>query len=158
MLYKNQKGYNPLEGHKDPTSVIIGIINLDSRSLNEQQVQSNKRFNVKSVGECIIEIYFNEGKIPHFHIYNKDHSFESCIRIYENMYFSHGGKYRSVFNKSQCKQLNEYLKQPCPKFFNKLSIWEVIAGYWESECDDTYPHKTDKQPDYSTMDTFRDVI
>ena len=153
-----KKDYKQLEDHKDSKSVILGSINFEDSILTERQVQAKSRFSPKGVGECIIEIFANEGQIPHFHIHNKDNSFSTCIRLYENLYFSHGGKYIDTFNSSQCRKLNEYLKQPCPQFFNKITIWEALVGYWESDCSSDYPHKVKVQPHYEDMNSFRDVI
>lgn len=150
------KDFIQLENHEDERSV-FGTILFDDIIL-ERQVQGSKRFKAKSIGECIIEVYPNEGSIPHFHIHNKDNSFSTCVRIYENLYFSHGGKYYSRFNSKQCRQLNDYLKQEYKNIFDiKITIWQAIVLFWENDnrqCN--YKYKTNEQPHYEDMMYFRD--
>jgi hypothetical protein len=149
-----------LEGHKNPDKIVIGTIDFND-TINEQQIQANTRFNPKSIGECTIEVYSGEGSIPHFHIYSKDKKFSSCIRIYENFYFSHGGKYRDTFNSKQCRELNNYLKRDYPKGPVKMTVWEAIVFSWNfinPEC--LYPEKKkiNKQPHYENLSMFKDVM
>lgn len=147
-----------IEDHNDLEYYRIGTIIFDDEFIMEKQIQTGNTFNSKSIGECVIDIYPNEGPIPHFHIYNKDKSFNTCIRIYENMYFSHGGKYTDKFNSKQCKQLNEYLKQINPKIsLRPTTIWESIVIEWENTSTYNYPYKVSSQPHYEDMTMFRDV-
>ncbi len=150
----------PLENHKDVDFIRIGTIDFENETflVREEQFQSKNRFVSKNIGECIIDVYANEGPIPHFHIYNKDKSFEACIRIYENLYFSHGGKYTSKFNSKQCRQLNEYLKSKYSKGPIKSTVWEAIAFFWDTISSYDYPNKCTTQPHYEAMNSFRDVI
>ena len=48
---------------------------------------------VDNLGRCKLVIYTKEYTIPHFHIIGIDNHFEACVRIFENMYYSHNGKY-----------------------------------------------------------------
>ena len=147
-----------IEDHNDLEYYRIGTIIFDDEFIMEKQIQTGNRFNTKSIGECVIDIYPNESPVPHFHIYNKDKSFNTCIRIYENMYFSHGGKYTDKFNSKQCKQLNDYLKQINPKIsLRPTTIWESIVIEWENTSSYNYPYKVSSQPHYEDMTTFRDV-
>lgn len=147
-----------IEDHDELEYYRIGTINFDDELIVEKQIQIGNRFNTKSIGECVIDIYPNEDPIPHFHIYNKDKSFNTCIRIYENMYFSHGGKYTDKFNSKQCKQLNDYLKQINPKIsLRPTTIWESIVIEWENTSTYNYPYKVGSQPHYEDMIMFRDV-
>lgn len=143
---------DPLEGHTEVNCYRIGSIYFND-ILTEEQIQSSKRFNPKSIGECIIDVYPNEGTIPHFHIYNKDKSFQTCVRIYENLYFSHGGKYTDKFNTKRCKALNEYLKSPYEKSNVPMSVWDAIVFTWELNDNGKYPEnkKCKLQPDYEDM-------
>lgn len=148
-----------LDNHKNLKSIIVGTISFKDDILNEQKVQSiNGKFNTKHIGECTIEIFANEGPIPHFHIYNKNGTFNTCVRIYENEYFSHGNKYRSKFNANQCRQLNEYLKQPYSEASNIISVWEYIEKFWSSNSNFDYPNKTKIQPHYENMRETRDEL
>ena len=118
------------------------------------------RFNTKRIGECKIEVYPKEGQIPHFHIFNKDHSFESCIRIYDNHYFSHGGKYRSILSAFQAKELDYWLRLQNSRSDKVNSNWEFAKETWEfNNLNCIFPQnkKVSIQPDYSKMNSFRDV-
>ena len=140
-------------------SIIIGTIIFDE-VINENEIKSRSgRFNSKGIGECIIEVYPNEGQIPHFHLSNVNRTFNCCIRIYENKYFKHGN-YTDILNSKQCRQLNNYLKEICEKDNNK-TIWEYIIFVW-NDCNPNckYPEykKTDIQPHYENMREFNDSI
>ena len=107
-----------------------------------------------------IEVYPKEGQIPHFHIFNKDHSFESCIRIYDNHYFSHGGKYRSILSTTQAKELDYWLRLQNSRSNKVISNWEFAKETWEFNnlnCRFPQNKKVLIQPDYSKMNSFRDV-
>ena len=144
MLYKNN----------EYISVIGTIVFKDI--LEEQEVSSkNNRFNTKGLGECKIEVYGpNEGDIPHFHLFNKDKSFESCICIYSANYFAHGGKYKDKLNSKQFSELNKWLKEKSSKAPGNISNWQVIATMWETnnpDCKFPKYKKVDKQPIYINM-------
>ena len=85
------------------------------------------------------------GPIPHFHIINKDGTFEVCVRIYENMYYSHEGKYYNILNYKQCKKLNEFLRNYNDKFY-KFTNWWLIHYIWSGTDDnDNYNLKSWRQ-------------
>ena len=129
-------------GHQNPEKITIATIDFND-VIAEQQVQGNKRFN------------------PNFHIFSKDKKFDTCIRIYENFYFSHGGKYKDIFNSKQCKQLNEYLKQDYTKGRVKITIWdEIIFSWYILNPDCIYPDnkKANNQPHYENLSMFKDVM
>lgn len=138
----------------------IGLITFKDDFYKSIEVsKGNHRFNTKRIGECKVEVYTNEGQIPHFHIYNKNHSFESCIRIYDNHYFSHGGKYRSILSGSQAKELDYWLRLQNSKDPN-ITNWSFIVKEWERNninCRFPQNKKVSIQPDYSKMNSFRDV-
>lgn len=147
-------------GHQNAEKITIGTIEFND-VIAEQQVQGNKRFNPNGIGECVIEVYPREGPIPHFHIFSRDKKFNTCIRIYENFYFSHGGKYKDIFNSKQCKQLNGYLKQDYTKGRVKITIWdEIIFSWYILNPDCIYPDnkKSNNQPHYENLSMFKDVI
>ena len=92
------------EGHKDIEVFEIGTIEFKKPKHLFQEAEYNSisgRLNQKSFGELKIEVYANEGQVPHFHIFNKDKSFQSCICIYSANYYGHGGKYLYQFNTKQ---------------------------------------------------------
>lgn len=104
-------------------------------------------------GVCIMRIYSSDGNVPHFHIFDVDHTFECCVQIYENAFF--GNKYKDRLNPTQCKELNEWMKrEDLSMAGRKITNWEAIKSIWERcnhEC--TYPEskKTSIQPDYENM-------
>ncbi len=143
--------------------ICLGSITF-SESVNETEIVSkNKsRFKPKHIGECKICVYGpNEGQIPHFHIFNNDHSFECCVRIYENNFFSHGNKYRDTLNASQCRELNDWLKLENSNLrLDNISNWRGIMLMWEAlnmTCKYPESKKTEVQPHYEDMYLFKDV-
>lgn len=148
-----------IEGHKDPEFYLLGTINF-TNSINEQEVvQKNQRFKTKSIGECKVEIYPNEGPVPHMHVYNNDKSFESCICVYSNNYFAHGGKYTSKFSSKQCREFNEWMKNQNTKFPGNITNWQAVAFAWEianPDCKFPENRKVKTQPHYEDMINFKD--
>ena len=106
------------------------------------------------IGEVIIRLYCNEGTYPHFHIENKDKSFECCVCIYEAKYFDHGIHGERRLNSQQRKQLDAFLRSKHKEPMIRGTYWEYIAFMWELNNEDIPGHrhyKTNKQPDYTKM-------
>ena len=141
--------------HEDPNYVdvfTVGTIKFETNILDtliEGQVGPKAR--IPKIGECKIEIYGNEGSIPHFHIFNTNKSFETCICIYSNNYFVHG-KYKDTLNEKQVNQLANWLKSPNDKN-NKITNWEAVELAWDfanREC--KFPDNKKKgMPDYTKL-------
>ena len=144
------------EDHKDIEVWHIGTI-IFAESLLETEYSGNTRLNLKSIGECKIEVYTNEGSIPHFHLFNKDKTFETCICVYSNNYFAHGGKYLDKLSTKQCSILDEYLRQPSKQDKN-ISVWNAIRLSWEfGNQDSKFPdnRKVYIQPNYKTLSNYK---
>ena len=138
----------------------IGTIIFPETLLQEAEILGKYRLNEKSIGECNIEVYSNEGNIPHFHLFNTDHSFETCICIYSANFFVHGRKYIDTLNSSQCKILDRYLQSPC-KHFDDITVWQAIRILWEvvnPNCRFPDSKKVYKQPDYTNTIAVLDDI
>lgn len=139
----------------------IGTISFTD-SFNEVEVSKRSdRFNSKKIGECKVEIYGGEGQIPHFHMYNLNKTFDTCICIYSNNYFSHGGKYTDKLNAKQCKDLYDWLKEPNTKAAVPMTNWQMIVTMWEGNNGDNcrFPEsrKVKEQPRYDDMINYKDV-
>ena len=111
----------------------MGEINFsENENLNESKVGDIKLG--KGLDTCQIYVYSNEGTIPHFHLFNKNKTFECCICIYEPLYFNHGFKTGKLTNK-QCEILNEWLDKPS-YLMNDKSNWQMIDALWIASNDD----------------------
>lgn len=148
-----------IEGHTDDLILLLGSINFEE-SMNEQEIEcKNKRFKSKSIGECKVEIYNGEGSIPHMHVFNSDKSFETCICIYSNNYFAHGGKYTSKFSTKQCREFNEWMRKINSKSYNNMTNWDTAVFAWElanPDCKFPENRKVKTQPHYEDMVNFKD--
>ena len=100
----------------------------------------------------------DKGYIPHVHILDRGtngREFDCCVQLETNRYFSHG-KHLDTFNSKQCKEFNEFMRQPCrnPKFRNN---YELAVDMWNLNNSDSYVQiREDKDgnmimPDYSTI-------
>lgn len=134
---------------------IIGYINFSDIIL-EKQVGNKINF-AGGIGECKIQVYSNEGNIPHFHLDSINGNFSSCICIYSNNYFSHGGKYTNTLtHKKHREELDNWLRNTGE---NGNTNWENIVLLWESRnpnCKFPKNRKTFIQPDYSSILNFKD--
>ena len=133
----------------------IGTIDFNA-AINEQEAG---RFNTKSIGECKVLVCNGERQIPHMHIYNKDKSFDTCVCIYSNNYFSHGGKYKSKFTSKQCKEFNKWMTELNNNFDPPTTNWQAIKSLWNvmnPDCKFPDSRKVKIQPHYEDMINFKD--
>ena len=130
---------------------LIGVINLSSREpfIESAVGRLNLPFNV---GQCSIYVYSNEGTIPHFHIIPKNGIGESCICLYEPLYFNHGSKQLRL-NSKQRKILDDWLEQQsiiAPEVTN----WRLICISWETGNGNKYIPKNPVKPNYRNMENM----
>lgn len=110
------------------------------------------QINLNKIGLVKVNVYANEGPVPHLHIESTDKKFECCVQIYRAKYFSHGTKTNTLTNQ-QAKDLNNFLKskfKPRPDF----TVWEAIDFYWKAFNDPEqakYHDYTNTQPDYTKL-------
>lgn len=135
-------------------SIFVGTINFDE-TINEIGIGL---LSLKSLGECNIYVYANEGTIPHFHIISRSENFECCICIYEPLYFDHGYK-AGKLNAKQRKQMNNWLKKKY-NTLQKETNWEMIKLYWKANNPSNNKYniqETNTQPDYTNMENYKTV-
>lgn len=138
---------------------VVGTINLDSdESLEEALINSKNALHIKKLGDLKVEVYSGEGQIPHMHIYGDN--FNTCVCLYDNMYFAHAGKYRDKFNNSQLKQFSKWLDQQISTTTSAVvTNWEIACIMWDNfnpECKFPNNKKTNKKPNYEYMTNFKE--
>ena len=140
------------DSRKDP--MLVGEIAFDD-SIEEA---SYGEVGLKHLGECSVYIYSNEGPIPHFHLISKNKKFETCICIFEPLYFLHGTK-TGTLNSKQRKQLNNWMNQKIDYSDANITNWQSIklAWIWNNgkrfkEIIMNYP-----QPNYSDMVNYKNT-
>lgn len=107
-----------------------------------------------SIGECKVEIYGNEGSIPHFHISNNTKTLDCCVCIFSSNFFAHGN-HNGRLNNGQCKELDKWLRLDNKKGGTN---WEAIRDYWidhNTITDASTMSKNTHQPDYTKMNSFK---
>lgn len=116
------------------------------------------KLRLNHIGECEIYVYADEAPIPHFHLISKDKKFETCICIFEPLYFLHGSK-TGTLNSKQRKHLNNWMNEVSRFTQDKLNNWEVIKLAWIlnngtkfKEVIRNYP-----QPNYSDMVNYKNT-
>lgn len=130
---------------------LIGIVDLSTEELMNEDCTGRINFSNK-IGECKVYVYSNEGTIPHFHLIASDGQ-ESCICIYESLYFNHGSKTMKL-NSKQRKELDSWLSKPCQSN-EKISNWKNINIVWKvGNGKDNVPKDATK-PDYRYMKNMR---
>ena len=133
---------------------LIGEINFDE-PINEYSVESSGNLpSIKKVGKCRVEVYDDEGIIPHFHIIGGDKNF--CICIHTNKYFSHNKeKYSQFSSTTQKEQLNNWLKEKNVKFAKSigksLTNYQAIVELWIQLNGNPYGFDFSVQPEYDKM-------
>lgn len=133
---------------------IIGEINFNE-PINEYSIEPEQRSpNIKKLGICKVEVYNDEGAIPHFHVIGGGKIF--CICIHTNKYFSHKeGKYSQFSNATQKEQLNDWLKKKNVKFTKgtdkTLTNYQAIVQLWTELNGNPYGFDFSVQPEYDIM-------
>lgn len=125
------------------------IIFSNTESISEVQI-TNKRnpLTIDKLEKCKVAVYASEGQIPHFHIESEDGKFKSCVCIYSNNYFSHGGKYKGQFNSKQRKEFNKWME----------NNWNKIKDAWEEgnpDCKFPEDQKCKAKPHYENMTQYK---
>lgn len=145
-----------MNNFREPSEFMtIGVINFGNFGINEQTVGIS-HFG-KGIGNCKIQVFNNEGSIPHFHITNESKNFSCCVCIYEPLYFNHG-KHQDKLDSTNRKKLQKWLQSPCQKksVNGKLTNWEYISSCWDSlENNMNEVPKRPMQPDYSNMENMK---
>jgi hypothetical protein len=106
----------------------FGILELEDNIINEEEFENLKP---RKCDLLYFHVYPNEGKIPHFHIFTKNHEFETCLKFEVAEYFPHGGKYKDIFTSNQLKNIDKWLSSNVQ--YSKLSIWEFGAIMWNQK-------------------------
>jgi len=105
------------------------------------------------VGFCDIEVWGNEGPIPHFHIITKNNiNWECCIELFNPKYFNHGSK-QGILTSKQLKMLDTWLKEPYVSDYIKANTrWEALVGFWIAQGNPMrFVPKNATQPDYKKI-------
>ena len=104
------------------------------------------------IGFCKIEVWPDEGPIPHFHIITKNNiKWECCICIYEAKYFYHGTKTGTLSSK-QLKILDKWLREKSKLDTSNIGVtnWDIIRFYWSGQGNPTINVPDNCiQPDYT---------
>lgn len=75
-----------------------------------------------------VHVWSNDpGYVPHFHVWNKDKTFHTCVEIKRAKYFHHTGK-ESVFNAKQRKELYEFLNTYDKE--SEMTFWKYLLITW----------------------------
>ena len=71
----------------------------------------------------------DNGNIPHFHIFDVDRRFQTCVCIDKPQYFHHG-VYDGVLNRRSCEALNELLQRPVNVGGQLMTNWDRMVKVW----------------------------
>ena len=121
-------------------------LSLDTGAMSEASVND---IHMSGIGTVTIHVYGGEGEIPHFHIRNKNGSFETCVRLYEAKYFKHQGKSDSL-NSKQMKFLDKAMRTRHKDLVE--TNWEFACVLWDSANKTSLFSKSKKQPDYTKLE------
>lgn len=138
------------DNNPDEDALFIGAIRFSEDDTVEEKVLGKENFQGK-VKECIIEFRANEGwEKPHFHIYNKDHSFNCAIRLDCAKYFIHG-KYQDTLNKKQAKMFDDFLRLKF-RYPDPVTRWKATTDdYYMTFYNKKHIELPDEQPDYTKL-------
>lgn len=99
----------------------------------------------------IVELRSNDnGNIPHFHIFDADNKFKTCVRIDEAEYFHHGA-YTGILNRKSRYALNKLLQRQIDFNGETMTNWDRIVKAWNSNSDRLSTVTTVACPDYTQL-------
>lgn len=99
----------------------------------------------------IVELRSNDnGNIPHFHIFDVDGKFQTCVCIDKPQYFHHG-VYDGVLNRRSCKALNELLQRQVNVGGQLMTNWARIVKAWNGNSGRRTIGATVACPDYTKL-------
>ena len=136
--------------------VLVGIIELSTIGEELLAEMSPGNLNLSNkIGYCTIEVWPDEGQIPHFHIITKNKiKWECCIEIFRPRYFSHGSKQGTLSNK-QLKILDDWLREEEDNESTggwKVSIYKPDGTSYHSISFDRISKYFDKRYDFLWYD------
>lgn len=129
-------------------------------------IQESTNLNLPSIGKCSVYVRGNEGPIPHFHLISNSKSrvkgnkgnFESCICIYQPLYFNHGG-YQDKLTRKEAILLNNWMKEKVntkEENLKNVSNWGFICTLWAFSGNPLINvPKNPVQPVYSDLQNMR---
>lgn len=92
----------------------------------------------------------DNGKIPHFHIFDVDRRFKTCVRIDMPQYFHHG-EYIDVLNRRGRDALNKLLQMQLLVDGECVTNWERIVKVWNDNPERLNIGINVAQPNYSLL-------
>lgn len=104
---------------------------------------------------CDVCVYSSEDSIPHFHIKDIQANQECCIRIDKPEYSNHSFRYQMKLNKSDIKDLINWLSSPsrrAKKWFGvDITIYQDICSLWDQNNPDYELNEDIVMPDYTLL-------
>lgn len=98
-----------------------------------------------------VELRSNDnGNVPHFHIFDVDRRFQTCVCIDKPQYFHHG-VYDGVLNRRSCKALNELLRRQVNVGGQLMTNWDRIVKAWNGNSGRRTIGITVVCPDYTQL-------
>ena len=79
-----------------------------------------------------VQVYQNEGKIPHVHLNSKSNrKWHCCICLHTEKYFIHKGK-TEILNSKQRNEFNNFMyRKPKIEIINgPANNWQKACNYW----------------------------
>lgn len=92
----------------------------------------------------------DNGNIPHFHVFNVNKNFQTCVRIDKAEYFHHG-VYVCVLNRKSRDALNELLQRQIDLDGETMTNWDRIVKAWNSNSARMSIATTATCPDYTQL-------
>ena len=126
------------------------------KEINDNLKETEDLFEMARVGYTndSYEIYVNtndSGNIPHFH-YRKSGNWDdhTCICLESAQYFHHGNK-QAVLNKSQRKELVDFLKAKPTKAPLYDTNWRYLVDAWNMNNSKVNVDSNLEMPDYMKL-------
>ena len=133
---------------------IIGELEISEYILTEENISGNNNpIKISSYPKCTIKVYGNEGPVNHFHISAQGMP-DICVKISDNMYFTHGSNNGAFPSSRQCKDLDKWLKTIIEYDGEYISNWTRCKISWNKQ-NPTWTIDTEIQPDYDEIKPYK---
>jgi len=106
---------------------------------------------VGRIGKLYIHVYTrDEGKTPHFHVINRDMTFDCLIKILEPEYYQHGS-YTDMLSKRTIKTLMKFLESPKRSTRYIGTNWNNLIDLWNTSLNRRKVDMNHPMPDYTKL-------
>lgn len=136
------------------------IEETNQRILERKRMHLDEMARIGKMNTFDIVVYTDDmGYIPHVHIIDsatRGEEFDTCVRLETNQYFLHG-RHQDMFNTRQCKEFNEFMKQP-HRNIHYRNNYEYAVNLWNDNNSNSYVQLKEDEEGNIIMPNYKIIL